>query len=158
MLNLNYSYYSGDDVFPALLKRNFINPLSVVMRRAVFQKTGYFNESLRSSEDLDFWVRAAYAGIRFDFMPDALAHYRIWKESLSYSTGSVRQKKTALEIFIRLSERMSPSERARYGMFRVRMRHRTHLWYAQCVAYFPVLGAIKLYFQKPRFSVYREGQ
>lgn len=153
LLKLNYAYYSGAEVFPALLKKNFINPLSVVMRRSILEIVGYFDESMRSSEDWEFWIRAAYKGIRFDFLPDELAHYRMWSGSLSSGVISqVMQKKTALSIFTHLSARMSDEERRQYDMRYVIMRHRLRLWYALCAMYVPFLNKAKLVFRGLRLS------
>lgn len=152
MLMLDYAYYSGAEVFRALLKKNFINPLSVVMRRSVFDTVGYFDESLRRSEDWDFWVRAAYAGIRFDYLPERLAKYRMGMASLSYnSAGEVERKRTSLGIFSRLSMCMSHAERARYRMCWILFRHRMKLWYAMCAAYLPFLYALKSSFRAKKF-------
>ncbi len=153
MLMLDYAYYSGAGVFPALLKKNFINPLSVVMRRSVFNTAGYFDESLRRSEDWDFWVRAAHAGIRFDYLPERLAKYRMGAGSLSYNAaGEVERKRTSLGIFTRLASRMSAAERARYGMRSVIFRHRMKLWYAICAEFLPFLDGVRTYLQKKRFT------
>lgn len=154
LLTLNYAYYSGTDVFPALLKKNFVNPLSVVMRRSVFDVAGYFDETLRRSEDWDFWVRAAYAGIRFDYLPEPLAKYRMSAGSLSYnSADEVERKRTSLGIFTRLAARMSAMERSRYGMRCVIFRHRLKLWYAACASYLPFLSAVRAYLQKKKLVV-----
>lgn len=152
MLMLDYAYYSGAEVFPALLKKNFINPLSVVMRRSVFDAVGYFDESLRRSEDWDFWTRAAYASVRFDYLPERLAKYRMSTTSLSYDpAGEIERKHTSLGIFSRLSMRMSHAERARYRMRWILFFHRMKLWYAMCAAYLPFLYALKSSFWAKKF-------
>lgn len=152
MLTLDYTYYSGADVFPALLKKNFINPLSVVIRRSVFKTVGYFEESLRHSEDWDFWVRAAYAGIRFNYLSEPLAKYRMSTSSLSYnSLDEVERKRTSLTIFVRLAARMTSQERVQYGMPLVILRHRLRLWYAYLAAYVPIFNMLRRFLQKRRF-------
>lgn len=153
MLNLKYEYYSGADFFPALLWKNFVNPLSVVARRSVFETIGFFDEDLKRSEDWDFWIRAAYAGIRFDYLPEVLARYRMRRGSMSYGAASdVARKETALGIFIRLRERMTPAERARYPIARVVWFHRLKLWYALAARYMPFLGRLQMFRQKRRLG------
>ncbi|MEN9342193.1 MAG: hypothetical protein RIQ54_449, partial [Candidatus Parcubacteria bacterium] len=62
--DLQYTYYSRNEILPQLLRKNFINPLSVVARKNVFEKYGYFNCSFKKSEDWECWLRWAYAGAR----------------------------------------------------------------------------------------------
>ena len=154
MLRLNYDYPSGDAVFPALLYKNFVNPLTVVLRRSVFDRVGYFDEPMKQfAEDWDFWVRAAYAGMHFDHLPETLAKYRMRKTSLSYNrTLEVKRKSTVVHIFERLSAGMTPEERARYHMSSVLFHHRIRLWYAKLAEIFPVLARLHQRVQKKRLG------
>lgn len=119
MMHLNYHYYSGDAVFEKLLRKNFINPLSVVFRRSVFDRFGYFDEEVRQfAEDWDYWVKISWQGARFCFLPEVLAKYRIRRGSLSYDRSSeIKRKKTALNIFRRLSNKMSFWQKWRYRIY-----------------------------------------
>jgi glycosyltransferase involved in cell wall biosynthesis len=54
-----------------------------VMRRDVYAAIGAFDESMRSNEDYDFWLRAALAGFRFVRNDRPLGRYRVRPESLS---------------------------------------------------------------------------
>lgn len=54
-----------------------------VFRRRVFETVGGFDESLRTNEDFDFWLRAALAGFRFVRNPEPFAWYRRRDDSLS---------------------------------------------------------------------------
>lgn len=149
MLRLDYTYYSGADVFPRLLWKNFINPLSVVARRSVFEKIGYFDEDLKRSEDLDFWIRATHGGIRFDYLPDVLAQYRMRKGSMSYGAASdVARKETTLSIFTGLRDRMTPAERERYSMGTVLAFYRLKLFCARMARLMPFLGRLQTLRQK----------
>ena len=56
-----------------------------VMRRRVHETIGGFNETLRTNEDYEFWLRAAAAGFRFLRNDEPLAHYRRRGDSLSSS-------------------------------------------------------------------------
>lgn len=151
LLQLDYEYPSGDAVFPALLRKNFVNPLSVVMRRTAFERFGMFDETFRRSEDWELWVRLAHQGARFDYLPERLAKYRMRRGSMSYGSESeVERKRTALSIFTRLSARMDSKERGRYGMFFVVLRHKARFWHARCAELFPFLHAIRFYLQKRR--------
>lgn len=52
------SFHEEDWVFNQLILRNFIGSTSFVMiRREVFDKVGLFNESLKSAQDAELWLR-----------------------------------------------------------------------------------------------------
>jgi glycosyltransferase involved in cell wall biosynthesis len=54
-----------------------------VFRRRVYEIVGCFDESLRTNEDYDFWLRAAISGCRFLRNDRPLGHYRVRADSLS---------------------------------------------------------------------------
>ncbi|MFP5221217.1 MAG: glycosyltransferase family 2 protein [Acidobacteriota bacterium] len=64
---------------------NFICMSSVILRREVFDQCGYIDESLRMSEDFDFWLRVAckYA---FAVVQDPLVRYRTHGGQVSRNT------------------------------------------------------------------------
>jgi glycosyltransferase involved in cell wall biosynthesis len=57
--------------------------ISALIRREVAIEVGLFDESLRSSEDFDLWVRIAKQGHRIAFHRAPLVYYRRRPESLS---------------------------------------------------------------------------
>ena len=57
--------------------------IMTVFRRTVFDAIGSFDEAQWTSEDYDFWIRAAQAGFVFRRNPEPLGWYRIRGESLS---------------------------------------------------------------------------
>jgi glycosyltransferase involved in cell wall biosynthesis len=57
--------------------------IMTVFRRAVFDRIGGFDEAQWTSEDYDFWLRAALAGFVFRQNPTPLGLYRVRDESLS---------------------------------------------------------------------------
>jgi GT2 family glycosyltransferase len=69
----------------ALLARG-IMPLAqpgTVIRRSVWEKIGGFDRSYRSAGDLDFFVRALAAGVRFAFVDAEVASFRLHASQLS---------------------------------------------------------------------------
>jgi len=57
--------------------------IMTVFRRAVYDTIGGFDETQWTSEDYDFWLRAALAGFVFRRNPRPLGHYRVRGNSLS---------------------------------------------------------------------------
>jgi glycosyltransferase involved in cell wall biosynthesis len=71
-----------------------------VFRRHVYTTIGAFDESMRSNEDYDFWLRAAVAGFVFHRNDKPLGHYRIRSDSLSAS--DVRMLRGILQVYTKL--------------------------------------------------------
>jgi glycosyltransferase involved in cell wall biosynthesis len=68
-----------------------------VFRRRVYETIGGFDESLRTNEDYDLWLRAAAAGLRFARNDRPLGHYRRRDDSLSAS--EVRMLEGILQVY-----------------------------------------------------------
>ena len=67
----------------SLLDKNVVNG-AALMRRAVFDSVGGFDESMRRGcEDWDFGISAVEKGFRGHIIPEVLFHYRRRPESMS---------------------------------------------------------------------------
>ncbi len=95
------------DPLLALLCKNFIGHGSnAVFRRSIFDEVGEFDEALRSSEDVDFWLRiAATQRWRFHREPRVLCCYRVRPSGLSFN---VVQMQRCCEQVIEAAYRRSP--------------------------------------------------
>ncbi len=102
---------SGKPIHPdpllALLCKNFIGHGSnAVFRRCLFDEVGEFDETLRSSEDSDFWLRvAATQRWRFYREPQVLCGYRVRPSGLSFNVAQMQQSR---ERVIEAAYRRSP--------------------------------------------------
>lgn len=65
-----------------ITQHNFIQIHSVI-RKTMFDRHGIFDESLRSAEDWDLWIRFLFAGEKVILVPRPLAFYRLRSGSLS---------------------------------------------------------------------------
>ena len=74
--------------------------IMTVFRRRVYEAIGEFDESLRTNEDYDFWLRAAAHGFRFWRNDRPLAQYRRRGDSLSAS--SVNMVQGILRVYSKL--------------------------------------------------------
>ena len=70
------------------------------MTRAMFMATGRFDEDLAALEDVDFCIRAALAGFRLAFVPEAVMHVRfrdslpaLAQQNYNYAKGLVQLTK-----------------------------------------------------------------
>jgi hypothetical protein len=71
-----------------------------VFRRRVYERIGPFDETLRTNEDYDFWVRAAWHGFVFWRNDTPLGHYRRREDSLSFD--ELRMLPGILKVFHKL--------------------------------------------------------
>lgn len=90
---------SGKPIYPdpltALLCKNFIGHGSNgAFRKCLLSEVGEFDETLRSCEDVDFWLRIA-ATRRWKFYrdPKVLCGYRVRPSGLSFNIEQMRQSR-----------------------------------------------------------------
>ena len=117
VMELQYDYYSNGDVLPNLIKGNFIAPLAVVAKRSVFERFGFFDERMKRSEDLEFWIRVVLGGGVIKFLPETLAKLRIrTQNNLQDFASQPLVKKTKLDILDRLNDNLSVSQKRQYRL------------------------------------------
>ena len=81
----------SSDPLVSLLYKNFVGHGSnAVFRRALIDEVGEFDETLRSSEDIDFWLRIAATGRwRFQREVQPLCCYRVRPSGLSFNLSQM---------------------------------------------------------------------
>lgn len=70
-------------LIPAIFKENLGPCHSICISRSLVLAAGSFDESLKSVEDWDFWMRAVKAGGTQKIIPENLVYYRYAKNSMS---------------------------------------------------------------------------
>jgi glycosyltransferase involved in cell wall biosynthesis len=97
------------DPLKALLCKNFIGHGSnAVFRRCIVDKVGYFDETLRSSEDVDYWIRiATLDSWTFYRDPHPLVCYRVRPSGLSFNVGQMQRSN---EQVLQSAYRRSPEK------------------------------------------------
>jgi len=94
----------GEAALRELTVSNYIRAPTVMLRRRVYDRTGGYNETLRSSEDWELWMRAAVAA-DFAYTAEDLASYRYHGQSLTASAeasgDSIRMDAHAVKSFFR---------------------------------------------------------
>ncbi len=108
------------DPLLAMLCKNFIGHGSnAVFRREVFIQVGGFDETLRSCEDLDFWLKVAAQGYRFYLCPQTLCDYRVRPSGLSFNVGQMQEcgERVLQGALQRSPERVSPMLTRAYAFF-----------------------------------------
>jgi glycosyltransferase involved in cell wall biosynthesis len=78
---------------------NFIATDTVVMRRGVLERTGYFHEGIRSSEDFELWWRMGLAGVSFAYINKVyLTRYKYPGSLSSPSVSSFENRIKVLDL------------------------------------------------------------
>lgn len=65
------------DVLAALVLGNLAPPHAMLVRRAVLERVGGFDEALGPAADWDLWLRVARAGVRWVHVARPLVEYRV---------------------------------------------------------------------------------
>lgn len=92
-----FMHLSGKPLYPhcilsSLICKNFVGHGSnAVFRRSIVNQVGYFDEALRSSEDIDYWLRIASLR-EWEFYRDKelLCKYRLRPTSLSFNINQMQ--------------------------------------------------------------------
>jgi glycosyltransferase involved in cell wall biosynthesis len=107
------------DALLALLCKNFVGHGSNgIFRKEIVQAIGGFDEALRSSEDIDFWLRVAGDGRwTFQQVSEIQVFYRVRSTSLSFDVEQMRRSNEkvldlALERWPQRVKPMLPTARA----------------------------------------------
>ena len=95
---------SGKAALRELTVSNYIRAPTVMLRRRVYDQAGGYNETLRSSEDWELWMRAAVVA-DLAYTAEDLASYRYHGRSLTASADasgdSIRMDVKAVNSFFR---------------------------------------------------------
>jgi hypothetical protein len=100
------------DMVVALVQGSIFPVSAAVFRRSVLDEVGYFDESLRSHEDWEFWVRCAFAGKRFHGLDTPGTRTLIREHGESLTRRSITMAETRIEVRRRI-ERLAPTEALR---------------------------------------------
>jgi len=74
---------SGNFIIPAIFKGSPGPPISFIIRSEMIKETSPFDESLKSLEDWDFWIRVAKCNPVVSYLPKVLSVYRLHELSMS---------------------------------------------------------------------------
>lgn len=95
--------------------RNFITA-----RREFLLRTGLFDESLRSSEDFDLWIRIVKQGGRIEFNRAVLVHYR--RHAASHTADPIWMGEHMLRVFDKTEQTLELSAAEQTALRQARER------------------------------------
>jgi len=100
------------DIIDDLLRADVLPCSTVIFRRNVVERTGWFREDLPALEDYDLWLRASLGGASFCAVEDATAIYRWSMGNLSHSSSGGRAE-TVLRMWDGLADSYPHEHRVR---------------------------------------------
>ena len=103
----------GKVTFSSLVQETCVVMVSVLARRSALERAGLFDDSLRSCEDFDMWLRSVKAGSRIIYHSEALVRYRRRPGSLSADPVWMCSNATRVLHKMRTSISMSDDERSK---------------------------------------------
>ena len=122
-------------LFRELLARNFINPLSVVLRRSLLRQFGAFEHSFRREDEQYLWLKLSYHQVRFDYLDEPLGLYRIHKQSLSNEAVYFKEtEEKFLELLRQIETWMPPADRSQHGFDQLIRRTKRRIWIGRLMA------------------------
>lgn len=71
--------------------------ITMLARRALFERVGTFNTALTVGDPMEWFVRAAEHGAVMELLPDTLAYRRLHRHNLSWEAGASRRMTTAMQ-------------------------------------------------------------
>jgi glycosyltransferase involved in cell wall biosynthesis len=114
------------NVLDAFSHKNWLAVMTPLVRRSLIENVGEFDETLRASEDWDYWIRCATAGT-FGYLPGPLAIYRMYPTQM-HNDG--RRMFTAEKQVVNKHFR-SDSGHYRPALAAFYERHAKYAWTAQ---------------------------
>lgn len=99
--------FRTDDQDYWITQHNFVN-IHTLIRSELFERHGRFDESLRSAEDWDLWIRFLFGGERVALVPEPLAYYRLRPGSLSIDPRRILDAELAVLQKAQLSRPSHP--------------------------------------------------
>jgi glycosyltransferase involved in cell wall biosynthesis len=126
----------GEVTLESLISQQCNVMVSVLARRDVLISAGLFDESLRSSEDFDMWLRVIQGGWRIGYHRRPLVRSRLRRGSLSANAVSMCQHiirvldKAAREMHLTPSQRALVAERRAHFAATLRMHEGKRAFFA----------------------------
>jgi glycosyltransferase involved in cell wall biosynthesis len=103
----------GEVTFTSLVQETCVVMVSVLARRSALERAGLFDDSLRSCEDFDMWLRCVKAGSRIIYHSQVLVRYRRRPGSLSADPVWMCSNATRVLHKMRTAVPMSDEERSK---------------------------------------------
>ena len=113
--NKNETPFAEEDLFLETLRRNFINVLSVLVRKENFNKYGAFMPGWEACDEQYVWVNLSYHKVKFCYLNKVVGHLRLHKESDSANNNYVYiASKKFLDLLDLVESWLNENEKKKY--------------------------------------------
>ena len=103
--------------------------VSVLARRTAFERAGLFDESLRSCEDFDMWLRCSKSGSRIIYHSTILVRYR--RRAGSLSSNDKWMQSHGLQVLNKMRTAVSISSEERDALERAIRRFEGRMFFSE---------------------------
>lgn len=117
LLHKKLYYYEGY-IFDRLIRENFIQVMTALIRRDVLEKFGVPGPKFRRSDDWYLWLNLAHHNVKFCFMDKVLSFQRRQKQG-TLSDQKTYFKETAetnIAIYEEFKQKLSEEEKKKYDI------------------------------------------
>lgn len=122
-------------LFDRLLVTNFINPLSVMVRKTVFEKHGAFEPKFPWADEQFLWLKLSYRKVKFGYLDEALGQCRLHQGSFTTRPSYFEQsQEQCLQIFGLMRSWMSEEEIKKYDIARLEEKTRRNIKIGKLIA------------------------
>lgn len=135
-------------LFKKLLGSNFINPLSVVFRKNIFEKYGGFGPAYRWADEQYLWLKFAFNKVKFCYLDKALGYCRLHPESFTNRPNYLQKsQEDYLQILKLMRTWMSDEEIQSYNLDKLEEKLKARVRLGRLMADNGILGKLlhKLY-------------
>ncbi|MBI2633861.1 MAG: hypothetical protein HYW80_00960, partial [Parcubacteria group bacterium] len=118
--------YSGN-IFREILRQNFINVLTVLVRKEFLDRHGAFPQGWRACDEHFLWSNLAFHGVEFSYLNEVVGLERLHRTSDSRRRDHVFDTADRVLAMLSMFEKeFTPEEKAKYKTDIVSLRKR---WY-----------------------------
>lgn len=117
LLRKKLNYHSGY-IFDKLIRENFIQVMTALVRREILEKYGLPGAEFRRSDDWYLWLNLSYHGVKFCFMDKILSFQRRQRRgTLSDQKSYFKETaETNISIYEKFSGILSRAETEKHGL------------------------------------------
>ena len=134
---------SSGYLFDKLLVSNFINPLSVVIRKDVFEKYGGFESAYPWIDEQYLWLKLSYRRVKFCYLDKALGYCRLHPESFTNRPQYLQKSQEEyLQILQLMKTWMSEAEIATHNLRKLERKLRVRVTLGKLMARGNVFGRL----------------
>lgn len=145
--------YSGF-IFDKLLENSVVNPLAAVLRKEYLDKYGGFNDDWRRCDEQYLWLKLAFNKVKFCYLDEVLAYYRINKSSLSNQAVYLKETyEKFLELLNIVELWLGSNERKKYPFDELKKSATKKLFIGKLMAKGNILSKVFLFLYNLRLRL-----